>query len=50
MFKTAFHLVIAVAISQGNSRMYLFSPAKLEGSLEGLALLAKRLCNLEELC
>lgn len=40
-FKTAFHLVIAVAISQRNSSIYLFSPERLESNLGSLSLLEK---------
>lgn len=40
-FKAAFHLVIAVAVSQCNSSIYLFSPEKLESNLGSLSLLAK---------
>lgn len=40
-FKTAFHLVIAVAISQCNRFMCLFSSVRLESNLGGLCLLEK---------
>jgi len=51
MFKTAFHLVIAVTISQCNSSIYNYvAPVRLQKRPGQLIFASKRLCNPEEPC